>query len=103
MDNASINNTIIDFISTDLKEESIAYDTQQHRLRCNSHIINLTVSAFLYGKHPDNERQAYRSIKSQIGTLVQKLNTWRRQGPLCKLPNIIVYIMASPQQIQVFT
>ena len=103
MDNASTNDTLMEYIAEDLEDEGIAYDPRQHRLRCNGHIINLAVCAFLFGKHPDAERQADGAIESRAGPSIQELNTWRRLGPLGKLYNIIVYIMASPQRIQVFT
>ena len=103
MDNASTNDTLMEYIAEDLEDEGIAYDPRQHRLRCNGHIINLAVCAFFFGKHPDAERQADGAIESRVGPSIQELNTWRRLRPLGKLHNIIVYIMASPQQIQAFT
>ena len=103
MDNASTNDTLMEYIAEDLEDEGIAYDPRQHRLRCNGHIIHLAVCAFLFGKHLDAERQADGAIESRTGPSIQELNSWRRLGPLGKLHNIIVYIMASPQQIQAFT
>ncbi len=96
MDNASTNDTLMEYIAEDLTDERIAYDSRQHRSRCNGYIINLAVCAFLLGKHPDAERQADGAIESRAGPSIQELNTWRRIGPLGKLHNIIVYIMASP-------
>ncbi len=95
MDNASTNVTLMEYIAEDLEDEGIAYDPRQHRLRCNGHIINLAVCAFLFEKHPDTERKPDGAIESQAGPSIQELNTWRRLGPLGKLHNIIVYIMAS--------
>lgn len=86
-----------------MEDEGIAYDARQHRLRCNGHIINLTFCAFLFGKHPDAERQADGTTESRAGSSVRELAMWRKLGPLGKLHNIISYIMASPQRIQVFT
>ncbi len=103
MDNASTNDTLMGYIAEDLEDEGIAYEPWQHRLRCNGHIINLAVCAFLFGKHPDAERKVDGAIESRAGPSIQELNTWRRLGPLGKLHNIIVYIMASPQRIQAFT
>ncbi len=62
MDNASTNDTLMEYIAEDLEDEGIAYDPRQHRIRCNGHIINLTFCAFLFGKHLDGERQADRAI-----------------------------------------
>ncbi len=103
MDNASTNDTLMECIAEDLKDEGIAYDPRQHRLRCNGHIINLTVCEFLFGKYPDAEKQANGAIESRAGPSIQELNTRRRLGPLGKLYNIIVHIMASPQRILAFT
>ncbi len=103
MDNTSTNDTLMEYIEEDLEDERIAYDSRQHRLRCNGHITNLAVCAFPLGKPPDAERQADGAIESRAGPSIQELNTWRRLGALGKLHNIIVYIMASPQRIQAFT
>lgn len=46
MDNATTNDTLMDYISADLESERISYDPWHYRLRCNSHIINLTVCVF---------------------------------------------------------
>ena len=102
IDNTSRNDTLIEYISEDLEEERIVYDLCQHRLRCNSHIINLAVCDFIFGKHPDAEKQVDGTLESRSGPNFQELNIWRRLGPLGKLHNIIFYIMASPQRIQVF-
>ncbi len=102
INNALTNDTLMQYIAEDLKDERIAYDPWQHGLRCNGHIINLPVCAFLFGKHPDAERQAGRAIESRACPSIQEPITWRRVGPLGKLHNIIVYIIASPQRIQPF-
>ena len=102
MDNASTNDTLMEYIAEDLGDEGIAYDSRQHRLRCNGHIINLAVCALFWGKHLYAERQADGDIDSQAGQSTQELNTWRRRGLLGKFHNIIVYIMTSSQQMQAF-
>ena len=43
IDNASTNDTLMEYIAEDLKEEKFAYDLRQFRLRCKSHIINLAI------------------------------------------------------------
>ena len=50
-----------------------------------------------FGKHLNAERQAEKSIESRVSPSVQELQIWRRQRPLDKLHNIIVYIMANVQ------
>ncbi len=75
MDNASTNEALMEYIAEDLEDEGIAYDPRQHRLRCNSHIINLAVCAFRFGKHLDAEGQADGAIESRVGLSIQELNT----------------------------
>lgn len=99
MDNASSNDTLIEFIANALKEEGVRYNYTQRRLRCNGHVINLSVQAFLFGKvvndyeYPENMSVAPNDVQ---------LNKWRKLGPLGRLHNIVVYIMGSPQRIQAF-
>ena len=102
MDNATTNDALMDHISADLETEGIVYDARQHRLRCNGHIINLAVSAFLFGKNPVAEAQAEGNHEPRIGPSTAELNTWRKMGPLGKLHNIIIYITASTPRTQAF-
>lgn len=102
LDNATTNDALMKHISADLESEGIAYDARQHHLRCNGHIINMAVSAFLFGKHPDAEAQAEGNHESRMGPSTAELNTWRKMGPLGKLHNIITYITASTPRTQAF-
>lgn len=95
MDSASNNDTMIEFIAEDLEADGIEYDAREHRLRCNGHIINLAVQAFLFGKHPDVQRHAENDGSTRSSSAQRELDTWRRLGPLGKLHNIVTYIMAS--------
>ena len=52
-DNATNNDTMIQFIANELTKEGIEYDPMLHRLRYNGHIINLSIQAFLFETHPD--------------------------------------------------
>ena len=45
------NHTMIKVLKESLQQFGISFD-QSQRLRCNSHIINLSVLAFLFDKHP---------------------------------------------------
>ena len=57
----------------------------QRRLRCNGHIINLVVKAFLFGKQePD-----YDDDDGVEGPSDAQLSYWRKVGPLGKLHDII--------------
>ncbi len=54
IDNATANDCMVTSISHQLFEKDLlSYNSQQHRLRCNGHIINLSVGAFLFGQWPD--------------------------------------------------
>jgi hypothetical protein len=55
-DNHGANDKLCRFISNFLFEkEKIAWDPLHHRMRCNGHIINLAVQAFLFGKPSGDE------------------------------------------------
>ena len=90
MDNATTNDVLIERVAESLQESNIAYDGDTHRLRCNGHIINLVVQAFLFGKEVD-DYEAEDETPSD-----EDLDRWRRYGPLGKLHNIVVWVMASP-------
>lgn len=100
MDNASNNDTMMEYISADLEADGIDYSPHKNCLRCNGHIVNLAFQAFLFGKHPDIQAHADRDESSRSGSAQRELNTWRKLGPLGKLHNIITHIMASTQRIK---
>jgi hypothetical protein len=94
MDNATNNDTMLSALEHHLEEEGIEWDAATHRVRCNGHILNLAVQAFLFGHHPD---------LSDTDNLTQTdLRQWRQLGPLGKLHNIVVWVQWSPQRIQAF-
>ena len=94
-DNASSNDTMIRALESSLQQLGIPFN-QSRRLRCNSHIINLSVLAFLFKKHPWQQENDY------IGPSDTELTQWRKIGPLGKLHNIIMYVQRSPQRLQAF-
>lgn len=51
MDNASSNDTLIGAVAQYLNDVGISYDAEQKRLRCNGHIINLSIKAFLFWRN----------------------------------------------------
>jgi hypothetical protein len=81
----------------------VYYDPIEHRLRCIGHVINLSVQAFLFDRHPDieNDRRA-RGEDGDDGPSDKELQDYRKLGPQDKLHNIIVFFMRSPQRIQKF-
>ena len=58
VDNASSNDTMIEALEISLQQLGIPFD-QSRRLRCNGHIINLLVLAFLFDKHPYQQENDY--------------------------------------------
>ena len=85
-DNAGINDTMMEHLSEYLTNDGIDYDPVQHRLRCNGHVINLSVMAFFFGKHPHARDNDYE------GPNLNDLDIWRSFGPFGRLYNIVVYI-----------
>lgn len=102
MDNATANDRMVTAISEQLFEtDGLSCDSLQHRLRCNGHIINLSVQAFLFGSLPEEVTLNDREGRDE-GLTTAELKRWRKMGPLGKLHNIVVYIKASPQRTRVF-
>ncbi len=99
MDNASSNGTLIEAVADSLALDNIAYDSDHRRLRCNGHIINLVVQAFLFGAEEDDHEEPNENT---ISPSEAQLDHWRRRGPLGKLHNIIRWIMITPQRIYTF-
>jgi hypothetical protein len=77
------------------------YDTKHHRIRCQGHILNLSVHSFLFVTDSENledDTLGACEIKEQLKLIDQ----WRKHGPLGMLHNFIVYLQASPQRMQRF-
>ena len=81
-------------------------DPKESRSRCLGHIINLAAKAFLFGDSVD----AFEATVDQVNDLTPQdsnimrnaQKAWRKQGPLGKLHNIIVFIRASPERQEAF-
>ncbi len=102
MNNATSNDRMVTSISHQLFEkDGLSYNSQQHRLRCNGHIINLTVLAFSLGPLPKDVILGVGGGDEE-GLTTSELQRWRKMGPLGKLHNIVIYIKASPQRTLVF-
>jgi hypothetical protein len=81
---------------------SIDWNPQHHRLRCNSHITNLAAQAFLF---PENDKEALvaeNNTSLLLPPTEQEMAKWRQKGPLGKLHNIVVHIQRSAQRIAQF-
>lgn len=94
MDNASNNDAMLSALERRLQEEGIEWDSTNHRLRCNGHIIQLAVGAFLFGRHPN--------LSNSDDLTREDIAQWRQLGPLGKLHNIVVWVQRSPQRMQAF-
>lgn len=99
MDNVGINDTLINAIDTSLNDEEVLYNAEHRRLRCNDHVINLTVQAIFFENAVDDHE--YLRDKAESSSDIQ-LSQWRRLEPLDKLHNINVWIMKCPQRVQAF-
>lgn len=97
MDNVSNNDTFLEFIS---KEHNLGleYDPEERRLRCNGHVINLSVQSFLFG----NSENALQDTGVNPATIETEMDEWRKLGPLGKAHNIAVYSRLNPQRIKRF-
>ena len=89
LDNASNNDTAVDALA-----ETYGFDAIKRRLRCSGHIINLIARHLLFGVDPDlfeMEDQMPKNIK-------ESLRHWRKNGPVGKLHNLVVWTYSSPQR-----
>ena len=105
LDNVYSNDTMLRAIARSIPQ----FDPTQHRLRCNGHIINLAVQAFLFGKDKEASEEAIRQIallsKNETkGNLERQVSAaeWRKLGALGMLHNLIIYIRSSDQLYQSF-
>lgn len=79
--------------------ETCHFNAAYCRLRCNGHIINLAVQAFLFSKNKDASDEAIRQVsqlscKEQEGVVgrVETATAWRQYGALGMLYNLVVWI-----------
>lgn len=95
-DNAGNNGTMCKDLAKRFRQEGIPFDAIKRRLSCNGHVINLSVLAFLFGKHPDSKDEAY------AGPSQDEIQDWRSCGPHGKLHNIVIYVQGSEQRRESF-
>ena len=93
-DNASNNDTMLQMVAEELAKEEIQYDPVLHHLRCNGHIINLSIQAFLFESHLDAFN---KNMDSEDEPTEEELANWCRFGPLGKIHNLVKYILQTPQ------
>jgi hypothetical protein len=81
----------------------LKYDAKLHRLRCQGHILNLAAQSFLFVTDKETLTEYHeQSDSTKYNVSLAEIEKWRRQGPLGKLHNIVIYIQASIQREQKF-
>jgi len=84
-----------------LHEYDINYDPKTHRLRCQGHIINLSINSFLYVTDLETLEEDEEHL-NQLKQTLKDIEEWRKFGPIGKLHNIVVDIQSSAQKMQEF-
>lgn len=96
-DNASSNDKLCRLLRSSLN----TWDNSTNRIRCNGHIINLAVQAFLFQDLQKLSDDGDDGNDGDDGS--QKRSTaFRNLGPLGRLHNIIVHTRGSPTRISQF-
>lgn len=115
MDNASSNDTMLRCLSNEIDD----FDPVYRRLRCNGHVINLAVQAFLFrsstrgNRISDDESEAIDEAIQEAGSLsrgeqegtIDKevvAQEWRNFGVLGQLHNLVVFSRASSSRLSDF-
>jgi hypothetical protein len=118
LDNAASNDNMLRFIAEEINEAHPAlFVPHIRRVRCNWHVINLAVQAFLFrGKSRASRADEDEAIKmafQETQRLIDEENStkrdqadiaddWRQMGALGKLHNINVWFRSSTQRYQEF-
>jgi hypothetical protein len=105
LDNAGNNDTMLQVIARAVD----GFDATKQRLRCNGHIINLAVQAFLFGKNKHASEEAIRQV-SQLSQKEEKGQAeraqtsaeWRNHGVLGLIHNIVIWIRSSDKRYNEF-
>lgn len=102
INNANTNYCMITTILEQLSQKNmLSYNSLQHYLRYNGHIINLSMQAILFWSLPEKVILNDRKGQNE-GFTITKLKRWQNISLIRELHNIIVYIKTSPQRTQVF-
>lgn len=88
MDNATNKDRMWLVVGNYRQEFGIEWDHIEHRLRCNSHIINLLVKASIFS-HENLPSDTIEKAEQQA---------WRKYGPLDKAHNLILHVRHNPQR-----
>ena len=100
-DNAGSNDTCVEYILSTLLPDLSETERKQRRLRCFGHILNLACHSYLYGHDPESF-EVEIILLDALARENEELRAWRKQGPIGKLHNIVVFIRRSPQRREAF-
>jgi hAT family protein len=101
LDNASSNDTAVEFILKELSPWMKPKQRRQRRLRCLGHIINLCCQAFLMGRNCE-KHLAKLEKHYQRGDYAKVEELWKKFGCLGRLHNLVRYIRLTPQRREEF-
>jgi hypothetical protein len=94
IDNANNNDIIMEELSLIIRREfKLPYDATHHCLRCQGHIINLSVKSFLFVTDKENIKEDEEQNIYKI--IIQEIKEWRKKGTLGKLYNFVVFLAQS--------
>lgn len=93
LDNAHKNYTSLEHIASKFRSvgSSHLFDIESKYVHCFSHVLNLVVHVFLYGKKSKALGMS-QAMKDAIDADNHDIETWRKIGPLGKLRNIITWV-----------
>lgn len=101
LDNASSNDTAVEFILKELCPWMDSKQRRNRRLRCLGHIINLCCQAFLMGRNC--EKYMAKLEKHHLrGDYAKVEELWKKFGCLGRLHNLVRYIRLTPQRREEF-
>ncbi|KJZ69640.1 hypothetical protein HIM_10979 [Hirsutella minnesotensis 3608] len=101
LDNASSNDTAVEFILKELCPWMKPQQRRHRRLRCLGHIVNLCCQAFLMGRNCE-KYLAKLEKHHQRGGYVKVEELWKKFGCLGRLHNLVRYIRLTPQRREEF-
>lgn len=105
LDNAKNNDTALREIEGLVKELGHDFDAVKRRVRCFGHVINLSVTSFLWGSDAASfarQEDAEENGNVNLADEIASMKAWRQRGPLGRLHNIIIHINRSPQRLLKF-
>ncbi|KJZ68286.1 hypothetical protein HIM_12323 [Hirsutella minnesotensis 3608] len=101
LDNASSNDTAVEFILKELCPWMTPQQRRHRRLRCLGHIVNLCCQAFLMGRNCE-KYLAKLEKHYQRGDYMKVEELWKKFGCLGRLHNLVRYIRLTPQRREEF-